>query len=237
MRRRELIAGLGGAVACPLVARARQAVQVIGFLHARTHGPMWCPLVDLQRLSCCLLYLCCWTSGTAYAQRSVSIQDLQGAVIHAQVFYQAEGLNNGRPFKGQHRDEITVTIVSPSTLSVTQVSIAISNTGQSLRSSPQMGGTIVLGKPEGRAGVRGGHSVWTYQDGKLIKLETRDKGGFKLEIAFSRSRDGGLQCAIRTIYLRETGVAGWHWRSPIWGTDMLINSMKSTSSSCQVTNR
>jgi hypothetical protein len=197
--------------------------------------PMRC-LIDLPKLSSYLLYLCCWTSG-AYAQRSVSIQDLQGAVIHAQVFYRTEGLNNGRPFMGQHREEITVTINSPSTLSVTQVSTAMSSTGQSLRSSPPMGGLRVLGKPEGDAGKRGGHSVWTFQDGKLIKLATSEKGGYKAEIAFSRSGTGELRCTIRAIYARETGVAGWHWRSAIWGTDMLINSIRPASSSCQVSNR
>jgi len=39
MRRREFIAGLGGAVAVPFAARAQSAIPTIGFLHSASPGP------------------------------------------------------------------------------------------------------------------------------------------------------------------------------------------------------
>jgi putative tryptophan/tyrosine transport system substrate-binding protein len=39
MRRRDFIAGLGGAAAMPFAARAQQAMPVIGFLHSASPGP------------------------------------------------------------------------------------------------------------------------------------------------------------------------------------------------------
>ncbi len=232
IRRREFIAGVAGAAALPFAVRAREVVQVVGFLHARTRGPIRRLLIDAQRLPL-YLYVSCSVSGAAHAQRSVSFNDLQGAVIHAQVFYQTETLRNGQLSDGQFREAITVAIDSPSTLTSTQVSTWISKTGQSLRSSPPMSNTHMIGKPHE---VRGGHTVWTFQDGKLINLRTQLAGGKKTEIAFRRNGTGELQCSIRAIYAREMGVAGWHWISPVSGEDLQIKDIKTTSSSCDVSN-
>jgi hypothetical protein len=228
MRQRKFIAGLTAA-AWPLATRARQVVPVVGFLHTAMQR-----LTDAHRLPRYLLYISCYISGTAYAQSSVSLDDLQGAVVHTQVFYQTEVLRNGQLGNGQHREDITVRIDSPGTLRVTFVGTWVSKTGQSLRSSAPIFSTHVIGKAHE---VRGGHTVWTFQDGTLINLATRLAGGKKTEIAFSRSGTGELQCSIRAIYAREIGVAGWRWISPVSGEDLKIKSIKTTSSSCKVSGR
>ena len=167
-------------------------------------------------------------------QTPLTIADIQGTVIRIQTLYQSAGSRNGQSFTGQHQEVHTITINSSSSLTYEAVNTWLTSSGAAYRSSAPRSDSFTLDKP--KAG-RVGHTLWTFQGGKLISLRTFQAGASKATIAFTRSGANDLHCTYSRTFPHEIGVAGWHWTSPVSGEDMHVTSIRAVSSSCEVTRR
>jgi hypothetical protein len=177
----------------------------------------------------CVCVVSGFPMGSAIGQQTVTFADLKGAVIHTLVRYQQVGSRNGRPFRNQVETKQTISIISDQTATVTTV--FKNDAGQT---SPTRSGSFTFGESYERPG---GHHLWTFQDGELIHLQTFKAGGLRSTITFTRNSDKGIVCTLRSVHLRESGVTGWNWTSPIVGGDIQMESIKAISSSCEVSLR
>ncbi len=175
----------------------------------------------------CISALSVFPMCLALAQETLTFSDLRGAVIYTLVRYENVGSANDRPFRNVSETNQTITIISDQT--ATSTTVFKNNARQT---SPIRSGSFALGKTYE---TQQGHHLWTFQDGELIHFQTFKAGGWRSTITFTRNGDKSFGCKVRSIFLSESGVAGWNWTSPITGEDIRMHSSRATYSSCQVT--
>jgi hypothetical protein len=159
--------------------------------------------------------------------QTVTLAELQGAVIHNKVIYQQEGLRgDGQRFSSQMTFDNTVTINSESSLT-NATTITIGD-----RVTDSFSGTFAVGKPREVSRSGGGHAIFVFEGGRLTLLSTFRAGGFKRAITFTRGA-GGLRCSVSAPFARESGAPTFNWTTRS-GFDVRTVNLKSISSSCQV---
>jgi hypothetical protein len=182
---------------------------------------------NTMRLTLSTCALSAFLVGSAFGQQNVTFADLKGAVIHTLVRYENVGSGNGRPFRNVSESNQTIRIISDQAATFTTV---FKNDAR--QTSPTRSGSFTLGKT---LETQGGDHHWTFQDGELIHFRTFKAGGWRSTITFTRNGDKGFGCKVRSVFLSESGVAGWNWTSPITGENIRMHSSRAIYSSCQVT--
>jgi hypothetical protein len=164
---------------------------------------------------------------------SITLADLEGAIVEARVTMDQIIEREGRQFPTRTHQVTTITFNSGGRIEWSSVSTSDTPRGQ--RQGPVRSGKTTLGKARDSKFLGGGQAVWFFEDNALISLRTfADAGGFKRTVSFTL-KDGVISCTANEAHVREEGVGGISFRSAIDDAPIVIISSKQSSSSCKVT--
>jgi hypothetical protein len=143
-----------------------------------------------------LLILLSPENGEAQSE-PVSLQDLIGRIVSAEVQFASEIRREGRLLPRSEKLTTTVHVKSDS-----QVELKTKRTGTNARGAQldvrDFGGVFNIGEPGPRGGL-------IFESGKLILIRLFDEGAYRSVISFNWS-NGELACSIEANYAR--GAAG-----------------------------
>jgi hypothetical protein len=162
--------------------------------------------------------------------QTVTLADLDGAIVETSVGYQNTARWNGQNVSTQSRTDRKI-IMGPADMGRVEWTMT-SHSSRGTRTTAPKSYSFTLGQPRETASMGGGHIVWLFNDGVLTLLRTYKVGGFKMSITFAR-HDGGLTCSIQQAHAREVG-AGNIRRESAFGGSWEIISAKQISSTCRI---
>jgi hypothetical protein len=164
---------------------------------------------------------------------SVTLADLDGAVIETSVVYDRTGRWGNRVVSGTLRDDRKIAVGPGESLQNTIVHTMSGPSGTSVR---QESGSYAINKPRQTQSLGGGEAVWVFENGTLTLLRTYRSGGYKTEIVFTRGATG-IVCKVRAPFARENGTGSIEMTSAVNGQSWQVISARQISSSCCVTKR
>jgi hypothetical protein len=164
--------------------------------------------------------------------QTVTLAELEGAVVEATVIREQWARRNGQEFSGRFEADVKLIIGSGGKIDGTTTATYHSPRGVRKGETQTFSTTIGQVLETAR-----GYRVWVFADGTLTLLRANARtGGFRRTITFSRAAEG-LTCTASDAAVRETGAANIVVRSPFDGLPTTIIREKPISSTCRVTKK
>ena len=167
----------------------------------------------------------------AWGQTTITMEDLQGALMEVSVTHERTIRRNGRELPNKYRTDWKIRFNSVDSILVSseRVSYGLRNTNR----TQEKESVKKLARPKETTLRGGGHALWIFEDDALTFLRTYQGGGMKATFTVARSSTG-FDCTAKASWLREEGTP-IVMRSFVDEARLEILRARQVASSCRIT--
>jgi hypothetical protein len=184
----------------------------------------------ISRSTVSMLLLAALSAG-AFAADAITLDDLAGAAVEANINRRQKIDRDGRAYFIQARQNWSFDINADNTIDMT-----VNTTYESPRGTqkaPPNSGRFSLEESRDVSSRGGGQGVWNFADGALHFTRTFPSGAYRAHFTFVRS-EGGISCEVTEAFAREDGKKPITLASPVDGAPVSIIESKQEPSDCKV---
>jgi hypothetical protein len=169
-------------------------------------------------------------SAEAFAE-AITLDDLAGAAVEANIHRRQDMEQDGRAFSTQAHQHWRLDINTDKTIDMT-VNTTIQGP-RGTRKAPPSSGRFSLNEAREVRNRGGGQGVWSFADEALHFTRTFPSGAYRAHFAFTRG-EGGMTCKVTEAFAREDGNKPITLESPVDGRRVTILDSKQEPSDCEI---
>ena len=169
------------------------------------------------------------------AAQAVTLSDLEGQAVEAEVLREQVGRRQGQTSTARLHQSWKLSINADKSVEMTVSTTRHGSDGT--RKAKPSSGLFKLDEVKELPSSIGGEGVWRFEDGSLSFIRTFPSGAYRAMFAFTRG-PAGLTCTVGETFARENGRGEIRILSPFaGGGEVTLVSTKQLSSSCTVTKK